>query len=163
MTNCCYPNARSNLEINDICFVSAEMGADFNILEYADPELEALAGEKTNILDLELEEETLKKEKENARPVLPAQVQQQPRPPVQHQQQQQQQMVPQMEIKKEPISTNAAVVTQHQQQAVVPNSPHPPPLAIPQNTVHQVAPSSAPLLQQIHQHMIQQVRNVSTS
>lgn len=27
------------------------MGADFNILEYADPELEALAGEKTNILD----------------------------------------------------------------------------------------------------------------
>lgn len=36
----------------------AEMGADFNILEYADPELDALAGgEKTNILDsLDLEE-----------------------------------------------------------------------------------------------------------
>lgn len=33
------------------CIVLAEMGADFNILEYADPELEALTGEKTNILD----------------------------------------------------------------------------------------------------------------
>lgn len=41
----------------------AEMGADFNILEYADPELEALTGGKTNILDLELEEEPVKKEK----------------------------------------------------------------------------------------------------
>ncbi|KAJ8921946.1 hypothetical protein NQ315_008580 [Exocentrus adspersus] len=41
----------------------AEMGADFNILEYADPELEALTGGKTNILeDLELEEEPIKKE-----------------------------------------------------------------------------------------------------
>lgn len=40
----------------------AEMGADFNILEYADPELEALTGGKTNILDLELEEETAKKD-----------------------------------------------------------------------------------------------------
>lgn len=40
----------------------AEMGADFNILEYADPELEALTGSKTNILDLELDEETLKRE-----------------------------------------------------------------------------------------------------
>lgn len=27
------------------------MGADFNILEYADPDLEAFTGEKTNILD----------------------------------------------------------------------------------------------------------------
>lgn len=26
------------------------MGADFNILEYADPELDALAGDKANIL-----------------------------------------------------------------------------------------------------------------
>jgi len=41
----------------------AEMGADFNILEYADPELEALAGEKTNILDLDLEDDHLKQEK----------------------------------------------------------------------------------------------------
>lgn len=41
----------------------AEMGADFNILEYADPELEALAGEKTNILDLDLEDDNLKQEK----------------------------------------------------------------------------------------------------
>lgn len=40
----------------------AEMGADFNILEYADPELEALTGGKTNILDLELEEEPIKKD-----------------------------------------------------------------------------------------------------
>ncbi|XP_050308382.1 histone-lysine N-methyltransferase 2C-like isoform X2 [Anthonomus grandis grandis] len=44
----------------------AEMGADFNILEYADPELEALAGEKTNILDLDLEEDHLKQEKKRA-------------------------------------------------------------------------------------------------
>lgn len=38
--------------------ILAEMGADFNILEYADPELDALTGgEKTNILDsLDLEE-----------------------------------------------------------------------------------------------------------
>ncbi|XP_076251798.1 uncharacterized protein LOC143191021 isoform X3 [Rhynchophorus ferrugineus] len=41
----------------------AEMGADFNILEYADPELEALAGEKTNILDLDLEEDHLRQER----------------------------------------------------------------------------------------------------
>lgn len=41
----------------------AEMGADFNILEYADPELEALTGGKaTNILDLEYEEEPPKKD-----------------------------------------------------------------------------------------------------
>lgn len=40
----------------------AEMGADFNILEYADPELEALTGGKTNILDMELEEEPPKKD-----------------------------------------------------------------------------------------------------
>ena len=34
------------------------MGADFNILEYADPELDSLTGgEKTNILDLDLEQE----------------------------------------------------------------------------------------------------------
>lgn len=32
--------------------ITAEMGNDFNILEYADPELDALTGgEKTNILD----------------------------------------------------------------------------------------------------------------
>ncbi|XP_063990116.1 histone-lysine N-methyltransferase 2C-like isoform X3 [Diachasmimorpha longicaudata] len=48
----------------------AEMGADFNILEYADPELDNITGgEKTNILDMDLEqvevetkEEKLKKE-----------------------------------------------------------------------------------------------------
>lgn len=35
----------------------AEMGADFNILEYADPELDNITGgEKTNILDMNLEE-----------------------------------------------------------------------------------------------------------
>ncbi|CAD6215553.1 GSCOCG00000363001-RA-CDS [Cotesia congregata] len=50
----------------------AEMGADFNILEYADPELGNITGgEKTNILDMDLEqvevetkEEKQKKEKE---------------------------------------------------------------------------------------------------
>lgn len=42
------------------------MGADFNILEYADPELDTVTGgEKTNILDVDLEEEETKKE--NAR------------------------------------------------------------------------------------------------
>lgn len=48
----------------------AEMGADFNILEYADPELDALAGgEKTNILDsLDLEEpEPVKDEKKETK------------------------------------------------------------------------------------------------
>lgn len=35
----------------------AEMGADFNILEYADPELDNMTGgEKTNIFDLDLEQ-----------------------------------------------------------------------------------------------------------
>lgn len=38
-------------------FFTAEMGADFNILEYADPELNNITGgDKTNILDLELEQ-----------------------------------------------------------------------------------------------------------
>ncbi|XP_023312429.1 histone-lysine N-methyltransferase 2C isoform X6 [Anoplophora glabripennis] len=46
----------------------AEMGADFNILEYADPELETLTGGKTNILDLELEEEPIKKDNKNSAP-----------------------------------------------------------------------------------------------
>jgi histone-lysine N-methyltransferase MLL3 len=43
----------------------AEMGNDFNILEYADPELDSVTGgEKTNILDenLDLEEEDNSKE-----------------------------------------------------------------------------------------------------
>lgn len=42
-----------------------EMGNDFNILEYADPELDTVTGgEKTNILDenLDLEEEDNSKE-----------------------------------------------------------------------------------------------------
>ena len=46
------------------CFcITAEMGADFNILEYADPELGDI-GEKTNILDenLDLEEPEVKKD-----------------------------------------------------------------------------------------------------
>lgn len=50
----------------------AEMGADFNILEYADPELDALTGgEKTNILDsLDLEEsEPDKDEKKDIKPM----------------------------------------------------------------------------------------------
>lgn len=41
---------------------SAEIGTDFNILAYADPELENVTGgEKTNILDVELEDEEDKK------------------------------------------------------------------------------------------------------
>ena len=46
------------------------MGADFNILEYADPELDqAVGGEKTNILDnLDLEEEK-EEEKEERKDV----------------------------------------------------------------------------------------------
>ncbi|XP_024945171.1 histone-lysine N-methyltransferase 2C isoform X3 [Cephus cinctus] len=54
----------------------AEMGADFNILEYADPELDNITGgEKTNILDLDLEqvevetkEEKQKKENKEEEP-----------------------------------------------------------------------------------------------
>ncbi|XP_024080404.1 histone-lysine N-methyltransferase 2D-like isoform X6 [Cimex lectularius] len=46
----------------------AEMGADFNILEYADPELDNISGgEKTNILD-DLEAEVVKKKQS---PVIP--------------------------------------------------------------------------------------------
>lgn len=43
---------------------AAEMGADFNILEYADPELDKVgSGEKTNIFDVdEFEEEDSKKD-----------------------------------------------------------------------------------------------------
>lgn len=47
---------------------AAEMGSDFNILEYADPELDLLqGGEKTNILDsLDLvEPEPVKEEKKD--------------------------------------------------------------------------------------------------
>lgn len=45
-------------------FFAAEMGADFNILEYADPELDKVGGgEKTNIFDDdEFEEEDSKKD-----------------------------------------------------------------------------------------------------
>lgn len=51
------------LGLDDDDMLLDEMGADFNILEYADPELEALAGEKSNIfLDLDLEEEPVKKD-----------------------------------------------------------------------------------------------------
>lgn len=43
---------------------TAEMGADFNILEYADPELDKVGGgEKTNIFDVdEFEEDDSKKD-----------------------------------------------------------------------------------------------------
>lgn len=44
-----------------ILYSLAEMGPDFNILEYADPELDTVSGgEKTNILD-DLEDEVEKK------------------------------------------------------------------------------------------------------
>lgn len=43
--------------------LTAEMGADFNILEYADPELDTTDDEKTNLLDsLELDESEIAKE-----------------------------------------------------------------------------------------------------
>lgn len=51
-------------------FILAEMGSDFNILEYADPELDCLqGGEKTNILDsLDLvESEPVKEEKKESK------------------------------------------------------------------------------------------------
>lgn len=45
------------MKINFFLIFEAEMGADFNILEYADPELGTITGgEKTNILDLDLEQ-----------------------------------------------------------------------------------------------------------
>ncbi|CAH0559006.1 unnamed protein product [Brassicogethes aeneus] len=54
------------LGLDDDDMLLDEMGADFNILEYADPELETFAGDKTNILlDLELDEVSDKKEKVN--------------------------------------------------------------------------------------------------
>ncbi|XP_062699817.1 histone acetyltransferase KAT6A-like [Aedes albopictus] len=48
--------------------LTAEMGADFNILEYADPELDTTDGEKSNLLDsLELDEPEGEKSEDKAK------------------------------------------------------------------------------------------------
>lgn len=49
--------------------LTAEMGADFNILEYADPELDTTDGEKSNLLDsLELDEPEGEKSDDKSKP-----------------------------------------------------------------------------------------------
>jgi len=56
-TNFLYKLIQNKNKTKNLLFLEAEMGADFNILEYADPELDTIAGgEKTNILDLDLEQ-----------------------------------------------------------------------------------------------------------
>lgn len=46
--------------------LTAEMGDEFNLLEYADPELEGEGGEKTNLFDsLELDEHLDASEKDD--------------------------------------------------------------------------------------------------
>lgn len=53
--------------------LTAEMGADFNILEYADPELDTTDGEKSNLLDsLELDEPEGEKSEDTSKLSAPA-------------------------------------------------------------------------------------------
>ncbi|KAG5897188.1 hypothetical protein JTB14_022544 [Gonioctena quinquepunctata] len=143
----------------------AEMGADFNILEYADPELEALTGGKTNILDLELEEEADKKDNKEGVPKTSAPVQQTAT----------ESATVTSVIKKEGA---AQVVPQVQSQESLP-APPPPPLVVSQsqNIVQHAPPPNPPqpqptpqpathappLLtpQQIHQQMMHQVQQAA--
>ncbi|XP_046742436.1 histone-lysine N-methyltransferase 2C-like isoform X3 [Diprion similis] len=53
----------------------AEMGADFNILEYADPELDNMTGgEKTNIFDLDLEQVEVETKEDKQKKVTKAEI-----------------------------------------------------------------------------------------
>ncbi|XP_044258429.1 histone-lysine N-methyltransferase 2C-like isoform X2 [Tribolium madens] len=123
----------------------AEMGADFNILEYADPE--ALPGEKTNILDLELEEEPIKNDKK-VKVELPKVSTGKPTPPTQ--------------IKKDVTPPVSSVITPS---SALPNTNvHPPPLAISQaQTGHPLPTAITSHLtpQQIHQQMVHQVQQAA--
>ncbi|XP_063909689.1 histone-lysine N-methyltransferase 2C-like isoform X2 [Zophobas morio] len=121
----------------------AEMGADFNILEYADPE--ALPGEKTNILDIELEEEPIKNEKKVKveLPKAPG------KPNIANQ------------LKKEAVPPVTSVISAPQSLA---NNIHPPPLAISQaQTNHPLGTGITTHLtpQQIHQQMLHQVQQAA--
>ncbi|CAH1176242.1 unnamed protein product [Phaedon cochleariae] len=148
----------------------AEMGADFNILEYADPELEALTGGKTNILDLELEEEPMKKDKREAPKVATTTAQQQ-----------------QVPVSAPSTSTASSVIKKEgvaqlpamQPQEAAHPPPPPPPLVAPQAQQQmQHAPPSVPAQapptqqppahqpqfltpQQIHQQMLHQVEQAA--
>lgn len=121
------------------------MGADFNILEYADPE--ALPGEKTNILDLELEEEPIKNDKKVKVEVPKATPVGKPNP----------------QLKKELHTPTGGISG-----IVQPSSVHPPPLAISQaqnvsapiNINH--PPVNAPMTpQQIYQSMLLQMQQAA--
>jgi hypothetical protein len=124
----------------------AEMGADFNILEYADPE--ALPGEKTNILDLELEEEPIKNDKkvkvEVPKPLTGG------KPNIGPQ------------IKQEVVTppSTSVISAPHN----MPGNIHPPPLAISQaQNQHPLNPGVTSHLtpQQIHQQMLHQVQQAA--
>lgn len=124
----------------------AEMGADFNILEYADPE--ALPGEKTNILDLELEEEPIKNDKkvkvEVPKPLTGG------KPNIGPQ------------IKQEVVTppSTSVISAPHN----MPGNIHPPPLAISQaQSQHPLNPGVTSHLtpQQIHQQMLHQVQQAA--
>lgn len=117
----------------------AEMGADFNILEYADPE--ALPGEKTNILDLELEEEPIKNDKKVKVEVSKPKAAGKGKPS------------PQV-LKKEVAPTGIATTSQ---------TSKPPPLAMSQTQGAHPPPTSTSHLtpQQIHQHMLHQVQQAA--
>jgi histone-lysine N-methyltransferase MLL3 len=122
------------------------MGADFNILEYADPE--ALPGEKTNILDLELEEEPIKSDKkvkvEVPKPLTGG------KPNIGPQ------------IKQEVVTppSTSVISAPHN----MPGNIHPPPLAISQaQNQHPLNPGVTSHLtpQQIHQQMLHQVQQAA--
>ncbi|XP_050507765.1 histone-lysine N-methyltransferase 2C-like isoform X1 [Diabrotica virgifera virgifera] len=140
----------------------AEMGADFNILEYADPELEALTGGKTNILDLELEEEPVKKEK------IVSSAENQPTnqsvnvisSPVKPKQEPVETPTPKPEPASLPPPPPPLALPQQQQPAPV---QHTPPVAIQQPTQHppQVQPTMHLTPQQIHQQMVHQVQQAA--
>lgn len=124
---------------------STEMGPDFNILEYADPE--AHPGEKTNILDLDLEEEPIKNDKK-VKVELPKVPTGKPA---------------QLQIKKEVVQPPVTSVI-----TASPNLPnanvHPPPLAISQaQTGHSLPTGVTSHLtpQQIHQQMLHQVQQAA--
>lgn len=128
----------------------AEMGNDFNILEYADPELDALTGgEKTNILDsLDLEESEPDKDvkKDEKQQIIP-------KPP--------QQQIRNLTGPPQPI-VHSQVVRPTQPAAQTTKSPQenvtqPPPLAVSES--HQTQPTMQLTAhqQQIQQQMQQQV------
>lgn len=123
------------------------MGADFNILEYADPELDKLTGgEKTNIFDLELEQDDVEAKDEK-----------------------QKKEVKEDEHKSKNVegidvnvadgmqtSVNATSNTLTQVQTMTPATSAPSQTQQPQNNVmSQAHPQAAAVQQQMHQHVQQ--------